>query len=178
MTNEEIKAQEIKFDSLMERVDLVKAGKLMVNHREDDECRAFAHTFLSLAGIRPSMYRPSSLEAGIKNFYGEIFEVAAICAYFQDLKVEEAIRGAKSTRGANKGKLKAKCPPVDTPEAAAWQAIMSHANPYKVGFGHMLLMSKSNRAIFDAIDSAIKGGRINVINLDRDSAGLKKLGAW
>lgn len=83
-------------------------------------------------------------------------------------QVEAAISGALVTRGSNKGSLKAKCPPVDTPEAAAWQAIMGHANPYKVGFGHLMFMGKENRAIYNAIDETIKSKGLDVRALDRD----------
>jgi hypothetical protein len=50
---------------------------------------------------------------------------------------KNAINDALVSRGANKGMLKAKCPKVNTPGAAAWQAIMGFANPYKVGMCHI-----------------------------------------
>lgn len=82
--------------------------------------------------------------------------------------IKAAIEGALVSRGPSKGSLKAKCPPVDTPEAAAWQAIMGHANPYKVGFGHLMFMGENNRAIYEAIDNAIKEKNLDVRALDRD----------
>lgn len=92
--------------------------------------------------------------------------------------VVKAIAGAKASRGANKGQLKAKCPPVDTPEAAAWQAIMAKANPFKTGLGHMLFMSKPNRVIYNCIEHAIENGKIDVRGLDRDRKALENLNIW
>lgn len=89
-----------------------------------------------------------------------------------------AIDKARVTRGPRKGQLLAKCPPVNTPGAAAWQAIMSHANPYKVGFGHMMFMEKENREIYNKIRTFILARKINVNNLDRDREALEALGVW
>jgi hypothetical protein len=96
-----------------------------------------------------------------------------------ELEIKSAITGALASRGKNKGQLKAKCPPMNTPEAAAWLAIMSHVNPYKVGFGQMLFMDSGNRAIFDAIDRAMnKMGKEQYIGLDKDRLALESLGVW
>lgn len=92
--------------------------------------------------------------------------------------IKQAIIGAISSRGKNKGFLKAKCPPMNTPEAAAWQAIMSHANPYKVGFGHLMFMDDSTREIYNWIKEYVKKSTIDVRSLDKDRNILEKLGAW
>jgi len=93
--------------------------------------------------------------------------------------IESAISGALSTRGKSKGQLKAKCPPVNTPEAAAWQAIMSHVNPYKVGFGHLMFMSPDNREIFNAIDKTVgMMDKRSLIGLDKDRLALEAWGVW
>jgi hypothetical protein len=92
--------------------------------------------------------------------------------------IENAINGALVSRGKRKGMLKSKCPKMNTPEAAAWNAIMSHANPFKVGFGHVMFMNADNRAIFNAIDETIKVKGIDVRTIDRDRFALEMMGAW
>ena len=92
--------------------------------------------------------------------------------------ISDAITGAISTRGPRKGRLKAKCPPVNTPAAAAWQAIMSHANPHKMGLCHMLFMDKDNKKILDFIDNTITEKKIDVRAMDIDRFKLECLGVW
>lgn len=57
-------------------------------------------------------------------------------------RICDAIDGAFASRGKNKGYLKARCPEMGTDAAAAWQAIMGSANPYRVGLAHMLFMDQ------------------------------------
>ena len=93
--------------------------------------------------------------------------------------ISQAINGALASRGKNKGQLKTKCPPINTPEAAAWQAIMSHVNPYKVGFGHLMFMDTDNRKIFDTIDRTMKKmDKWQFIGLDKDRLILELLDIW
>ena len=87
-----------------------------------------------------------------------------------------AISAAQSSRGKYKGSLKAKCPPTGSDAAAAWQAITAHANPYKIGFGHMMFFSDRQKTIYDTIDKALEG--TDVRGLDRDRVVLERLGAW
>lgn len=87
-----------------------------------------------------------------------------------------AIQVATVSRGKNKGALKASCPPMGSDGAAAWQAITTHANPYKMGIGHMLFFSERQQAIYDAIDKSLEGD--DVRHLDRDRVVLERLGAW
>ncbi len=87
-----------------------------------------------------------------------------------------AIDAAKATRGKNKGMLKASCPPMGTDAAAAWQALMGHANPYKISIGQIMLFSDRQRAIYHAIDESLKGHDLR--GLDRDRVALEVLGAW
>lgn len=90
-----------------------------------------------------------------------------------------AMLGALVSRGARKGKLKANCPPMGTPEAAAWQAMMMTVNPYKVGIGHMIFMGDAERAIYDEVLAL--GGAIPsalAITLDKDREALESMGAW
>ncbi len=93
-------------------------------------------------------------------------------------ELKSAITGSLVSRGRNKGLLKAKCPPMNTPEAAAWQAITSIANPYKLGFGHMLFMTKPNRQIYDLTLEVIKASKWDVRAMDRDRLSLEGLGVW
>ena len=95
--------------------------------------------------------------------------------------IETAINGALVTRGKRQGQLKAKCPPVDTPEAAAWQAMMSFANPFKCGMGHALFMGKRNRLIYNSIRHAIEVNdftKHNIGVLDSDRRALEAAGVW
>ena len=90
--------------------------------------------------------------------------------------VQLAMQNALVSRGKNRGQLKAQCPPMGTPEAAAWQALVAKANPYKLGIGHLLFMSAEHREIFDAVEMLIKN--LDVRRLDRDRMALEVLGAW
>lgn len=90
--------------------------------------------------------------------------------------VQLAMQNALVSRGKNRGQLKAQCPPMGTPEAAAWQAIVAKANPYKLGIGHLLFMSAEHREIFDAVEALIKN--LDVRRLDRDRMALEVWGAW
>ena len=90
--------------------------------------------------------------------------------------VQLAMQNALVSRGKNRGQLKAQCPPIGTPEAAAWQAIVAKANPYKLGIGHLLFMSAEHREIFDAVEALIKN--LDVCRLDRDRMALEVFGAW
>lgn len=87
-----------------------------------------------------------------------------------------AIDGAISSKGKNKGRLKRQCPPMGTDAAAAWQALMGYANPYKIGMGHIMFFSDRQRAIYRAIDDAMSG--IDLRGLDYDRVMLEMWGAW
>jgi hypothetical protein len=92
--------------------------------------------------------------------------------------IESAITKARVSRGKNKGRLKAKCPKVNTPEAAAWQAIMTFANPYKIGLGHLMFMDDENLQIYNYITEVIKVTGLDVRDFDRDRKALDSLGVW
>ncbi len=96
---------------------------------------------------------------------------------FED-RVKGAIRGAIASRGKNKGRLKSQCPPVGSDEAAAWQAMMRFANPYKVGMCHLFFMPLEQKAIYEYLCKVIKEKAIDVRGLDRDRAILEDLGVW
>ena len=93
-------------------------------------------------------------------------------------KAREAMHGALVSRGAKKGMLKAKCPPMDTPEAAAWQAMMLCSNPYKVGMGHMLFMGDESRAIYKEVLAWCESVPSIHHVLDRDRKALQSMGVW
>jgi hypothetical protein len=88
----------------------------------------------------------------------------------------DAINAALVSRGKRKGMLKAKCPPMGTDAAAAWQALMGYANPYKIGMGHIMFFTDRQSAIYRAIDDALKGQDLRA--LDRDRVALEIMGAW
>lgn len=88
-------------------------------------------------------------------------------------RLKEAIDDALVSRGKRKGMLKAKCPPMDTDGAAVWQAIMSYSNPHKVGFGHMIFMSKECKELYDYVRKA--GEYIDLSTFDTDGNVLREL---
>lgn len=92
--------------------------------------------------------------------------------------IKQAIHGAIATRGNNKGKLKAACPPMHTDAAAAWQAIQSEANPFKLSLTACLFFTARQQTIFNAVRKTIRTNRIDVRSLDRDRLALENLGAW
>ena len=97
---------------------------------------------------------------------------------FTDESIKDAITKAFASKGKNKGFLKAKCPPVNTPENAAWLAIQGFANSYKANFGQMFMMSSKNREIYDLIEEKICQSGINCKGFDKDRKGLESIGAW
>tara|TARA_R110000744_G_scaffold69926_4_gene141724 strand:- start:408 stop:884 length:477 start_codon:yes stop_codon:yes gene_type:complete len=90
--------------------------------------------------------------------------------------IKQAIDDSLSTRGKNKGRLKQKCPKTGTDAAAAWQALMSYANPFKIGFGHIMFFNERQSAIYNQIDKALKN--VDLRGLDYDRVKLEALGAW
>jgi hypothetical protein len=89
----------------------------------------------------------------------------------------KAISGCFTTRGKYKGKLLAKCPPLRTPEAAAWQAMALAWNPYKAGLCAILFMPEEFRPIYrEALDWAESNMQLR--GLDRDRLALETMGAW
>lgn len=88
-----------------------------------------------------------------------------------------AIRQCFATRGKNKGKLLAKCPPTGTPQAAAWQALALAWNPYKASIAGLIFMPEENKPIWrEALTWAESNMQLR--GLDRDRAILESLGAW
>lgn len=89
-------------------------------------------------------------------------------------KLEIGLKEAISSQGKNKGLLKAKCPPMDTYGSAVWNALQTYSNPYKVGFGHMLFMSKDKKEVYDYI---VKVGKVvDLSTFDKDGNILRSLG--
>ncbi len=87
-----------------------------------------------------------------------------------------AINAALVSHGKRKGMLKARCPGSRSDGAAAWQAMMIRANPYKVSVAGMMFFSPRQRAVYNAIDKALDGA--DVRGHDRDRVALELMGAW
>ena len=87
-----------------------------------------------------------------------------------------AIDGALVSRGQRKGLLKANCPDSRSDAAAAWQAMIGYANPYKMSIWQIALFSDRQRAIYRAIDAALEGKDLRA--MDRDRLALELMGAW
>lgn len=87
-----------------------------------------------------------------------------------------AIDAACVSRGPRKGQLKASCPPSGTHAAAAWQAIVGHANPYKMSIFAQMCFSDEQREIYRLIDEACAG--TDCRGFDRDRVALEKMGVW
>jgi hypothetical protein len=95
-------------------------------------------------------------------------EMKAICI--------EAINGALVSRGKYKGSLKASRPNSTSDAAAAWEALIMEANPYKAGIYFQLMMNDRQQAIFREVSKAIEG--LDLRSIDRDRNILEQLGAW
>jgi len=93
-------------------------------------------------------------------------------------KAKIAIKESLVSRGKNKGMLKAQCPKMGSEGAVAWQAIMSVANPFKIGLGHIIFMSNEHKELYNWIVSEIETKGIDVKNLDRDRKALEAFGIW
>ena len=55
-------------------------------------------------------------------------------------------------------------------------ALMCHANPYKIGMGHIIYFTERQSAIYRAIDDSLKG--VDLRGLDYDRVRLEIMGAW
>lgn len=93
-------------------------------------------------------------------------------------RARAAIRGAISSQGPAKGRLLRRCPRSGSDAAAAWQALVATANPYKLSVGQLLFMPTDQRELFLEIDHFVTERRIDIRHLDRDRSALEQLGAW
>ncbi len=92
-------------------------------------------------------------------------------------QVKAAITDAISQRGPTKGMLKAKAP-SDPLSNAAWQALMSVANPYKMNMFSMMCFTKQQEEMY-AIVSKVADKNPNLVAMaDRDRRALESIGAW
>jgi len=89
-----------------------------------------------------------------------------------------ALNQAIASKGKHKGQIKAKCPPMGTDGAIMWQALMMHANPYKVGIGHMIYATHMDSEFYKACESFAQERASVLPRLDRDRVALERLGAW
>jgi hypothetical protein len=94
-------------------------------------------------------------------------------------RIEAAKAKAFSTRGPNKGHLKATCPPMGTDEAIFWQAAMMRCNPHKVSIASLMFMSSEQRAFFKQCEAwADAQHSAWAIGADKDRAKLTAIGVW
>lgn len=87
-----------------------------------------------------------------------------------------AVDGAIVSRGKNKGKIKRNCPPMGSDSAAAWQALMLLANPYKASIFQISLFSERQSYIYRNVLDALDGHDLRAY--DKDRLALELLGAW
>jgi hypothetical protein len=87
-----------------------------------------------------------------------------------------AIDSAIVSRGKSKGRLKRQCPPMGSDGAAAWQALMLQANPYKASIWQVSLFSERQSYIYRQVSEAIEG--LDLRAMDRDRFALELMGAW
>ena len=90
----------------------------------------------------------------------------------------KAYEQAITTRGRNKGLLKAKCPKMGTDGAVMWNALAMYANPYKVGLGHIMYASMTDQEFYQACEQFAQDRAKIAKRLDRDRIALERLGAW
>ena len=90
-----------------------------------------------------------------------------------------ALDQAIASKGKHKGQLKAKCPPMGTDGAIMWQALMMHANPYKVSIFQIALSGAgADHGFFQACMSFAEERASVLPRLDRDRVALERLGVW
>lgn len=89
-----------------------------------------------------------------------------------------ALDQAIASKGKHKGQLKAKCPPMGTDGAVMWQALVWHANPFKVSICHMMYASHSDSEFYQACLSFAEERASVLPHLDRDRVALERLGVW
>ena len=90
--------------------------------------------------------------------------------------IKGAINGAIVSRGKNKGMIKRTCPPMGSDSAAAWQALMLLANPYKASIFQISLFSERQSYIYRNVLDALDGHDLRAY--DKDRLALELLGAW
>jgi hypothetical protein len=93
-------------------------------------------------------------------------------------QITEAFNKAVASRGRNKGRLKSKCPKMNTMEAVVWQAVMSHANPFKASMWSFFWFNENQKEFFNHIDKIITDKKINVMTMDKDRMALEMMGVW
>jgi len=90
--------------------------------------------------------------------------------------IKSAIDGAIVSRGKNKGMIKRTCPPMGSDSAAAWQALMLLANPYKASVFQISLFSERQSYIYRTVMDALDGADLRAYDADR--LALELMGAW
>lgn len=89
LTPNEVKEQLVRFNQLMQKTNLIKLGKLIVNTiKLGDKYKGniLVHRYLKLNKVSPTMYNPELSEKGVNMFYSEILKFNALNAYIENLK--------------------------------------------------------------------------------------------
>jgi len=89
-----------------------------------------------------------------------------------------AVAACIATRGPAKGSLLKRCPPSGTPAAAAWQALMLVANPYKASIAALLFMGPNEHDVYREVQAWADANAAAVRGLDCDRRALESLGVW
>lgn len=95
-----------------------------------------------------------------------------------DERLHNALDDAIAQRGKNKGRLKAKCPPLGTDGAVMWTALMMYANPHKVGMVHAIVGGMHDPDFKDACDRFAQERAEVLRHFDRDRVALERMGVW
>jgi hypothetical protein len=94
-------------------------------------------------------------------------------------RIEAAKAKAFSTRGPNKGHLKATCPPMGTDAAIFWQAAMMRCNPYKVSIASLMFLTLEQREFYAQCEAWVAAQHSAwAIGADKDRAQLTSLGVY
>ena len=90
--------------------------------------------------------------------------------------VLNAINGAIVSRGKNRGMIKRKCPPMGSDSAAAWQALMLLANPYRASVFQIATFNERQSYIYRNVMESLDG--VDLRAYDADRLALELMGSW
>lgn len=94
-------------------------------------------------------------------------------------RVAAALAEAISSRGKNKGMLKAACPKLGTDGAVMWVQCMLKANPYKVGMVAAICSAEMTDAEFmQACVDFVDANAAAIRRMDKDRVALEAMNAW
>jgi len=132
--------------------------------------------------FKEGLYTYKELDNGQKPYViDEYFKHGRLvdCKVYLSDAGKAAATKAFASRGKHKGQLLRKCPPLNTPAAAAWNAIMFHANSSKVGLVHMVfMMDDDNRKLYNHIQKYLEDYHVDTTWMDVDANMLRNAGVW